>query len=64
MGLTYEWVAAVTQPLATVLFAVMFLGVIVYAMWPGNRRGFDEAARIPLQTNDELPANGGQNGRA
>jgi cytochrome c oxidase cbb3-type subunit IV len=64
MGMTYEWVAAVTQPAATVLFATIFLGVLVYAMWPGNRRSFDEAARIPLESNDELTANGGQNGRA
>ena len=64
MGLTYEWVAQVTQPLATVIFATMFLIVLVYALWPGNRQRFDAAARIPLQPNDDLPANGGPNGRA
>jgi cytochrome c oxidase cbb3-type subunit 4 len=29
------------------LFA-LFIGVVVYAMWPRNREKFDRAARIPL----------------
>ena len=25
------------------------LGVLAYALWPGNRKKFDDAARIPLK---------------
>jgi len=33
----------------TVWLALLLTGIIVYAMWPGNRGKFDEAARIPLK---------------
>ena len=34
------------------LFA-LFLGVVVYALWPRNKKKFDDAAHIPLR--DDLP---------
>ena len=33
----------------TVWLALLMTGIIVYAMWPGNRGKFDDAARIPLK---------------
>ncbi|HEY0833173.1 MAG TPA: cbb3-type cytochrome c oxidase subunit 3 [Azospirillum sp.] len=33
----------------TVWLALLLTGIIVYAMWPGNRGKFDDAARIPLK---------------
>ena len=27
---------------------VAFLGVIAFALWPSHKKGFDEAARLPL----------------
>ncbi len=32
-----------------IFFVVMFLGVLVYALWPKNRKTFDRAARMPLE---------------
>ncbi len=33
----------------TPLFVGVFIAIVAYALWPRNRRRFDEAARIPLQ---------------
>jgi cytochrome c oxidase cbb3-type subunit IV len=33
----------------TPLFIVLFLVVIVYALWPRNRQTFDEASKLPLR---------------
>ncbi len=32
----------------TVWLVMVFIGIIVYAMWPGNRAKFEHAGRIPL----------------
>jgi cytochrome c oxidase cbb3-type subunit IV len=33
----------------TPIFVAIFLGILAYALWPGNRGKFDEAARMPLR---------------
>jgi cytochrome c oxidase cbb3-type subunit IV len=33
----------------TPIFVTIFLGILAYALWPGNREKFDEAARMPLR---------------
>ena len=33
----------------TPVFVVLFIAVVVYALWPRNRAKFDKAARLPLQ---------------
>src|SRR5262249_35356799 len=33
----------------TPIFVMIFLGISVYALWPGNRETFDDAARMPLR---------------
>ena len=37
------------------------MGVVAFVLWPGNRKGFEEASRIPLE-RDDLNL-GGSNGR-
>jgi cytochrome c oxidase cbb3-type subunit 4 len=32
-----------------VYLVVLFVAVLAYALWPRNRRRFDDAARIPLK---------------
>ena len=46
--MTYEQVASITQVAALLLFIALFIGVLVYAFWPGNKKRFEEAARLPL----------------
>ena len=48
-GLTYETVAKFAQQAGTIYFALMFLIVLAWVLWPKNRQGFDEAAQIPFR---------------
>jgi cytochrome c oxidase cbb3-type subunit IV len=49
MATTYETLAQFAQWGGTVYCFVLFLGVLVYALWPANAKRFDEAARLPLR---------------
>ena len=45
----YEEVASISQVAALIFFIVLFAGVVLYAFWPGNKKRFDEAAKLPLE---------------
>ncbi|HSD93514.1 MAG TPA: cbb3-type cytochrome c oxidase subunit 3 [Methyloceanibacter sp.] len=47
--MTYEQVSTITQVAALLLFVALFIGVLVYAFWPGNKKRFEDAARLPLE---------------
>jgi cytochrome c oxidase cbb3-type subunit 4 len=49
MSETYRTLAEFAQTWGLVYFVAVFLAVVVYALWPSNKRGFDEASRIPLR---------------
>jgi len=49
MATSYEALAQLAQWGGTVYCFVLFLGVLVYALWPSNAERFDEAARMPLR---------------
>ncbi|MGA7456710.1 MAG: cbb3-type cytochrome c oxidase subunit 3 [Methyloceanibacter sp.] len=53
--MTYEQVASITQVGALLLFVALFIGVLIYAFWPGNKKRFEAAARLPLE-KDPGPA--------
>ncbi|CAK0762400.1 cytochrome c oxidase cbb3-type subunit IV [uncultured Gammaproteobacteria bacterium] len=36
----------------TVWMVAIFLGIVAYAMWPGNRAEFEKAGQIPLMDDD------------
>ena len=44
----YETVAAVSQVLSLLMFVAMFLGVVVYALWPKNKAKFEAAQKHAL----------------
>ena len=48
MTTTYESLAEFAQSAATVYFFLLFIGTLVYALWPENRARFADAARMPL----------------
>lgn len=52
--MTHQTVTLISQVVALLLFIALFIGVIVYVFWPGNKKKFDEAAKLPLEdeTND------------
>jgi cytochrome c oxidase cbb3-type subunit 4 len=51
--MTYEQVASTTQVGALLLFVALFIGVLIYAFWPGNKKRFEEAARLPLEKDPD-----------
>jgi len=56
-ALTYETVARAAQQGGTVYFTILFLGGLVYALWPRNREAFNRLAHVPLeQEDDDVPA--------
>ncbi len=38
-----------------ILFGLAFAAILVRTFWPGRRREMDEAARLPLDDDDDLP---------
>ncbi len=51
--MNYEQVASFTQIAALLLFVAIFVGVVIYAFWPGNEKRFERAARLPLEKDPE-----------
>ncbi|HEX3486046.1 MAG TPA: cbb3-type cytochrome c oxidase subunit 3 [Micropepsaceae bacterium] len=49
----YEDVLAFAQSWGAVYFTAMFVAVLVYALWPSNRKRFQEAAQIPLHDDGD-----------
>ena len=47
--MSYEQVASISQVVALIFFVVLFAGVLLYAFWPGNKKRFEQAARLPLE---------------
>lgn len=50
--MTYENIAGFTQSLSLVIFFSLFIGVVIYAIWPGNSNKFEDASRMPLDTDE------------
>jgi cytochrome c oxidase cbb3-type subunit 4 len=46
--MTYETIATLSQVASLLMFLATFLGVVVYALWPGNKPRFEEAQRRAL----------------
>lgn len=44
----YDTVATWSQVTSLLMFIAMFVGVLVYALWPANKRRFEEAQRSAL----------------
>ncbi len=51
--MSYETVAQISGITALILFCLLFAGVLIYTFWPGNRKRFENAARIPLDNDPQ-----------
>ena len=49
MSPTYQFFAEFAQTWGLVYFLVLFVAVLIYALWPSRQKQFDEAARVPLR---------------
>ncbi|MGD0633588.1 MAG: cbb3-type cytochrome c oxidase subunit 3 [Beijerinckiaceae bacterium] len=45
----YESISNFSQMTGLLYFFGMFVAVLVYALWPRNKKKFDEASTIPLR---------------
>ena len=57
--MTYESASAFSQVAALLIFIALFIGVILYVFWPGNKKKFDEVAKLPLEDEDDEPEKDG-----
>ena len=53
--MTHQAVSSFAQTWGLVFLVVLFLIVLVYALWPGNKDRFHRAARQPLSDEDLTP---------
>ncbi|MDQ0315093.1 cbb3-type cytochrome c oxidase subunit 3 [Amorphus orientalis] len=60
--MTYDAVADFAQTWGLVLFIAAFVLIVAYAVWPKNKKTFDDAARIPLE-DDKPKADDRRDGR-
>jgi len=51
--MSYEDIVRHAQTSGLVLLAAVFAAAVVYALWPGNKRKFDEAAHVPFNEGDD-----------
>ena len=58
--MSYHAATVLSQIIALVLFVSLFVGIIAYVFWPGNKKKFDEAAEIPLDDNSDEPEGDGR----
>ena len=49
MSATYLALAHFAQTWGLAYFVIVFLVVLIYALWPSRQGQFDEAARMPLR---------------
>lgn len=49
MGSTYTIVQLATLVVVSLTFGL----IVLYVLWPGNRKQFDDAARVPFNEDSE-----------
>lgn len=57
--MTYDTVATVSQVASLLLFMALFVGVLVYVFWPGNREKFEKIQRDALDLGSDRNNSGG-----
>lgn len=51
--MTYTELAAFAKTWGLLYFFAIFIGVLIYALWPKNQATFDRAARLPLEEESD-----------
>jgi cytochrome c oxidase cbb3-type subunit 4 len=52
--MTYETITMISQTAALIFFILLFLAVVAYAFWPGNKRKFEQASRLPFDNDPAI----------
>ena len=58
--MTYEAIATLSQVVSLLMFVAIFLVVVVYALWPGNKPRLEAAQRRALDLQQGCSADGGR----
>jgi cytochrome c oxidase cbb3-type subunit 4 len=45
----HNWASDLVTTWWTPVFVLIFLAIVAYALWPGNKTTFDAAAKMPLR---------------
>ncbi len=59
--MSYEAMAHFAQTWGMLYFAAIFALVLLYALWPGNQKTFDEAAKLAIDDDEPIPADDRRN---
>ncbi|MDX2158377.1 MAG: cbb3-type cytochrome c oxidase subunit 3 [Hyphomicrobiaceae bacterium] len=51
--MSYQTVASFSQVTSLLMFVAMFLGVVIYALWPANGPRFEAAQRRALDLDHQ-----------
>jgi cytochrome c oxidase cbb3-type subunit 4 len=51
--MTFEQASHLAQTAGLVMLAMCFGLAVIYALWPGNKKKFEQAARSPLEDGDD-----------
>ncbi len=58
--MTHQAATVLSQTIALVLFVGLFVGILAYVFWPGNKAKFNEAAELPLDDDNDKPEGDGR----
>jgi cytochrome c oxidase cbb3-type subunit 4 len=53
----HEFLTQFAQIGGTLYMVAIFIGAVIYALWPKNRATFDRAAHAPLEQDDDVQHN-------
>ncbi len=53
--MTYEDLRSMAGLTGLAIFIALFVVVLIYAFWPGNKKHFERARHIPLDEDPEIP---------
>jgi cytochrome c oxidase cbb3-type subunit 4 len=58
--MSYDTVATFSQVTSLLMFISLFIIVVAYAFWPGNRQRFEKQQRSALDLDSDQSRNGGR----
>ena len=58
--MNHQAATVLSQTIALILFVGLFVGILTYVFWPGNKKKFDEAAELPLDGDNDKPEGDGR----
>ena len=58
--MTYDVVATLSQVTSLLMFVAMFIAVLAYALWPGNKKRFDDAQKRALDLEEKAQTSRGR----